>query len=73
MTGSTTESNGDQPVTWAREFKGARVFYTSLGGRDDFDNPDFRRLLTNALFWTAKREAVAKKGAATENGKGAKP
>ena len=44
-----------EPVTWVREYKGARVFYTSLGGQSDFEGAGFRRLLANALFWTAKR------------------
>lgn len=56
MTGSIAELKGMQPVTWTREHKGGRVFYTSLGGRDDFDNADFRRLLVNALYWAARKD-----------------
>ena len=33
MSGSTPESKGSQPVTWTRLYKGARVFYTSLGAQ----------------------------------------
>ncbi|MEW6236973.1 MAG: ThuA domain-containing protein [Candidatus Omnitrophota bacterium] len=47
-----------QPAAWTRVYKGARVFYTSLGGVEDFENAAFRRLIANALFWTAGREAV---------------
>lgn len=61
MTGSMSEMKGTHPVTWVREYKGGRVFYTSLGGKDDFDTPGFRRLLTNALFWAARRELPQEK------------
>ena len=36
-----------------REKDGRRVFYTSLGHKQDFANPAFTRLLTNALRWAA--------------------
>ena len=49
-----------EPVTWTRLHNGGRVFYTSLGHPDDFKEEDFKRLLTNALFWTAKRQPVPK-------------
>ncbi len=48
-----------QPVTWTRKYKGARIFYTSLGGVQDFENSTFRRMIANALFWTAEREVEA--------------
>ncbi|MHB8520451.1 MAG: isochorismatase family protein [Limisphaerales bacterium] len=54
MTGSTPE--GSAPVAWTREVNGGRVFYTSLGAQGDFENATFRRMLANALFWTARRE-----------------
>ena len=41
-------------VTWVNEVKGRRAFYTSLGEPEDFKNENFRRLLANAIFWTAK-------------------
>ena len=44
-----------EPVAWTRVHQGGRVFYTSLGGPDDFKKETFRRLLVNALFWTSKR------------------
>jgi type 1 glutamine amidotransferase/nicotinamidase-related amidase len=56
MTGSTPWSNGSQPLAWSRIHEGARVFYTSLGAPQDFENATFRRLLANALFWAAKQE-----------------
>ena len=54
----------DQPteaVAWTREYKGGRIFYTSLGAEETFEKPAFRRMLANALFWTAGRNVAAKK------------
>jgi type 1 glutamine amidotransferase len=36
------------------------VFYTSLGAQPTFAEPNFRRMLANALFWTARREVALK-------------
>jgi putative membrane-bound dehydrogenase-like protein len=58
MTGSIPDHT--EPVTWVREYKGGRVFYTSLGHPDDFQEESCRRMITNALFWTAKRDVPAK-------------
>ncbi|MFH1739717.1 MAG: isochorismatase family protein [bacterium] len=55
MTGSIP-GQPPQPVTWTRTYKGARVFYTALGGVQDFQNSTFRQMVANALFWAAKRE-----------------
>lgn len=49
-----------QPVAWTRVHRGGRVFYTSLGAQGDFENDAFRRLLANALFWTAGRKVEPK-------------
>ena len=54
---------GREPVTWVRTYQGGRVFYTSLGAPEDFEEPSFRRLLTNAVFWAAGRDAVARETA----------
>lgn len=51
-------SDHSEPVAWTRQHKGGRVFYTSLGHPKDFEDENFRRMLANALFWTAKREPV---------------
>ena len=40
-----------EPVAWTHHFKGGRIFYTSLGHAQDFENESFRRLLTNAVRW----------------------
>jgi type 1 glutamine amidotransferase len=47
-----------EPIAWTRMHNGGRVFYTSLGHPEDFKNDNFKRLLVNALFWVAKREAA---------------
>lgn len=44
------------PVTWSHSYKGGRNIYTSLGVPEDFEDENFRRLLTNAIFWTAQRD-----------------
>lgn len=42
-----------EPVAWThlQGPKQGRVFYTSLGHADDFQNPAFRRLLVNGVAW----------------------
>lgn len=49
---------GKEPAAWVREYKGGRVFYTSLGAQGDFQNATYRRMLANALFWAARRDIV---------------
>lgn len=44
-----------EPVAWTHQYKNSRVFYTSLGHVDDFASPQFRKLLTNAIFWAMNR------------------
>ena len=45
------------PVTWVNTYKGGRVFYSSMGAPDDFQDENFRKLLVNAVFWTTQRDA----------------
>lgn len=52
-----TGKKDTQPVAWVRTQNKGRVFYSSLGIPRDFPNENFRRLLINALFWTAGRKA----------------
>jgi nicotinamidase-related amidase/type 1 glutamine amidotransferase len=42
-----------EPVAWTHAYgpRQARVFYTSLGGPDDFRNPAFQRLVLNGILW----------------------
>jgi type 1 glutamine amidotransferase len=54
-TGDKTES-----LTWVNSYKGGRSFYSSAGVPSDFQDDNFRRLLLNAIHWTAKSETKAK-------------
>jgi len=61
----STQTAGPEPVAWVRSpgAPGAprgRIFYTSLGAQQDFENGSFRRLLVNALFWVAGREVESR-------------
>lgn len=56
---SGTNHNDAQPLAWTREYKGARVFYTSLGSVEDFEKEPFRRIVANALFWCADKAEQA--------------
>jgi nicotinamidase-related amidase/type 1 glutamine amidotransferase len=47
--------NLKEPVAWTRNYKGARVFFTSLGHPDDFAQPQFRMLLVGAIHWAMGR------------------
>ena len=52
LTGTIPEQPSE-PVAWThlQGPKQGRVFYTSLGHPDDFQNPAFRRLLLNGITW----------------------
>ncbi len=41
-----------QPVAWTTRHEGGRVFCTTLGLDDDFREPSFLRLISNAVRWT---------------------
>jgi len=49
----------DYPMTWARSYGKGRVFYTSMGHREDvWENPMYQGLLMGALAWaTGKVDA----------------
>ncbi|MFV1980396.1 MAG: ThuA domain-containing protein [Rhodothermia bacterium] len=43
-----------EPVAWTfQRADGGRSFYTSLGHVEDFETPEFVRLLSNAIYWAA--------------------
>jgi type 1 glutamine amidotransferase/nicotinamidase-related amidase len=52
----TIPDQQSEPVAWTNRCKNSRVFYTSLGSPDDFQNPQFRRLLINAAFWALEKK-----------------
>lgn len=47
---------GKLPVTWVRNYKGGRMFYSMTGAPADFKDDNFRAMLVNAIFWTTHRE-----------------
>ncbi len=47
----TIPDKDSEPIAWTNRYKNARVFYTSLGHPDDFADPQFRKMLVNAMFW----------------------
>jgi type 1 glutamine amidotransferase len=44
------------PVAWTKTYKGARVFFTTLGHPMDFENESVRRLLVNGIYWSLGKE-----------------
>lgn len=58
----SVEGKPAEPVAWTHSFKGAPVFYTSLGHPKDFEIESFNRLLLNAVQW-ALAQPVAKASA----------
>jgi type 1 glutamine amidotransferase len=54
LTGTTKD--GTEPIAWTRNYKGGRIFYTSLGHQKDFEEESFLRLIANAVLWTTQRE-----------------
>lgn len=52
LTGKTQDGRSEvEPVAWVNTADNRRVFYTSMGGPDEFQRPDFRRLLKNGILW----------------------
>jgi type 1 glutamine amidotransferase len=49
-----------EPVAWSNTCGKSRVFYTSLGHKDDFQSPAFKQLLENGIRWAAAKETAAK-------------
>jgi type 1 glutamine amidotransferase/nicotinamidase-related amidase len=49
------EGTDTEPVAWTNTHQGGKIFFTSLGHPDDFKNPSFRRLLTNAVLYTLEK------------------
>lgn len=46
-----------EPIAWLNRYRPeSRIFYTSLGSRENFERADFQRLLGNAVLWCLERE-----------------
>ncbi len=52
LRGRWPENGPVEFVAWANEQNGMRAFYTSLGHPGDFQLPQFRLLLVNAVYWS---------------------
>jgi type 1 glutamine amidotransferase/nicotinamidase-related amidase len=52
-------SEPQEPVGWINRYGKARIFYTSLGHPEDFQEVPFRRLLSNALLWALEKPIPA--------------
>jgi type 1 glutamine amidotransferase/nicotinamidase-related amidase len=52
MIGKTEDQAAEEPVAWINTAKNRRVFYTSLGNTNDFNQPFFRKLLLNGILWS---------------------
>jgi type 1 glutamine amidotransferase len=66
MQGRLEPKDTVEPVAWTNTYKGGRVFYTSLGGVEDFQTPAFRLMLLNAIHWAMEREAPGKLATASK-------
>ncbi|MEC8653685.1 MAG: ThuA domain-containing protein, partial [Planctomycetota bacterium] len=46
-----------EPIAWVNRYRPeSRIFYTSLGSRENFEREDFQRMLGNAVLWTLEQE-----------------
>ena len=44
------------PVAWTNDYKGARIFFTTLGHPYDWKNENMRRLALNGISWALDRD-----------------
>src|SRR5215204_2663911 len=57
---SPEEDHATYPVVWTHEYKGSRVFGTSLGhGNETFSANQFKELFTRGFRWALKKEPIA--------------
>ncbi|MFK7740080.1 MAG: DUF6797 domain-containing protein [Planctomycetota bacterium] len=46
-----------EPIAWTFPYRpGQRIFYTSLGSEEHFEQPAFERLLANAVLWSLRQD-----------------
>lgn len=52
------KKDGDYPQAWSREYGQGRIFYTTLGHRDDIwvNDPNFRAHVVGGIRWALKLE-----------------
>ena len=59
-TGVSPEDGATYPVVWTHEYRGARVFGTTLGhGNETFHTNQFKELFTRGFRWALKKEPIA--------------
>jgi nicotinamidase-related amidase/type 1 glutamine amidotransferase len=56
--GRWSKDHPEEPVAFTNTYQGGRVFYTSLGHPDDFNNNSFCKLLVNAVFWATGKPPI---------------
>ncbi len=53
----TDDPTSGKTIAWARNYGAARVVYIQSGhDHTAYDNPNYRRLVTNAIRWVARRD-----------------
>ncbi|MDC0936975.1 isochorismatase family protein [Pirellulales bacterium] len=66
LMGRVGDRQPHEPAAWTFIHRGGgRTFYTSLGHPDDFGDPMFKQLLTNAFYWALDMPVPAQDEAAT--------
>jgi hypothetical protein len=54
---ATEEPTSGKTIAWARNYEAARVVYIQLGHDQlAYENPNYRKLLSNAIRWVARRD-----------------
>ncbi|MEP6918521.1 MAG: ThuA domain-containing protein [Acidobacteriota bacterium] len=53
---SPEAGNAVYPVVWTNDYHGARVFGTSLGHQDSWNDPTFQELLVRGFKWALKKD-----------------
>jgi type 1 glutamine amidotransferase/nicotinamidase-related amidase len=48
-----------EPLAWTNSYRGGRVFYTSLGHPNDFEDAGFRQFLVNGVVWAIGKSPSA--------------
>jgi len=56
LRGRIEGTDSEEVVAWTNDYRGGRIFYTSLGNPADFKIPAFQHLLLNAIYWAMDRE-----------------
>jgi hypothetical protein len=56
---TTDEPTSGRVIGWAKTYEAARVVYLQLGHDHlGYENPNYRRLVAQAIRWTAQRGAA---------------